>query len=159
MAKIRPSPMNDTISAEDKLAIMQLIADYAYMLDSGDLDGYVNNFAPDGVFEPRSGYFRHEGREAIRKYVGYLMEIGQAGPSGVRMHHFMGIPSIHGDSEHAHAETYLVVLGQLESNPVEVPMVDLYIDDLVKIDGRWHFQKRYVRLDLLGPQLGRRDDI
>ena len=34
------------LSAEDRLDIMDLIARYAYTLDSGDLDGYVNNFAP-----------------------------------------------------------------------------------------------------------------
>ena len=37
------------MSADDRLDIMDLIARYAYTLDSGDLDGYVNNFAPDGV--------------------------------------------------------------------------------------------------------------
>ena len=52
------------LSADDRLDIMDLIARYAHTLDSGDLDGYVNNFAPDGVL-----FERQKGRQQIRDYV------------------------------------------------------------------------------------------
>ena len=54
------------LSADDRLDIMDLIARYAYTLDSGDLDGYVNNFAPDGVL-----FEQHQGQVAIREYVAF----------------------------------------------------------------------------------------
>ena len=63
------------LTADDRLDIMDLIARYAHTLDTGDLDGYVNNFAPDGVL-----FEEHKGRDAIREYVAMLMRQGRAGP-------------------------------------------------------------------------------
>jgi hypothetical protein len=82
------------LSAEDRLDIMDLIARYAYWLDSGDLDGYVNNFAPDGVL-----FEQLQGRGAIREYVAMLMRQGRAGPlanGDVAYRHFVGSPVIGG---------------------------------------------------------------
>src|SRR4051794_163455 len=80
------------LSADDRLDIMDLIARYAYTLDSGDLDGYVNNFAPDGVL-----FEKNKGRDQIREYVGTLMRQGRAGPlpdGDVAYRHFVGSPVI-----------------------------------------------------------------
>ena len=76
------------LSADDRLDIMDLIARYAYTLDSGDLDGYVNNFAPDGVL------FEHQ--RAASRFVTtsrMLMREGRAGPlpnGDVAYRHFVG---------------------------------------------------------------------
>jgi hypothetical protein len=39
-------PTANQLTTEDRLSTMELLARYARCLDSGDLDGYVNNFAP-----------------------------------------------------------------------------------------------------------------
>lgn len=43
------------LSPQDVAAVQQLIARYAECIDEDDLEGYVNNFAPDGEFENRRG--------------------------------------------------------------------------------------------------------
>jgi hypothetical protein len=147
--------MADTMSPEDKLAVIDLIADYGFRLDAADLDGYVNNFMPDGVFDGGGGALH--GRDEIRAYVGHLIEIGEAGPDGpARLRHILGIPSVHGDSERCRARTYVMIPGHRpvqgsDGKEVFVPMVGTYTDDIVKHEGRWRFAKREIRMHLTGP--------
>jgi hypothetical protein len=36
------------LTTDDRVSIMDLLPGHARCLDSGDLEGYVNNFAPNG---------------------------------------------------------------------------------------------------------------
>src|ERR1700704_2401971 len=93
------------LSADDRLAIMDLIARYAYTLDSGDLDGYANNFAPDGLL-----FEKHRGRAAIKEFVASLQREGRAGPlpnGDVAYRHFVGSPVIDGANDRAIVHSYL----------------------------------------------------
>jgi uncharacterized protein (TIGR02246 family) len=129
------------MTADDRLDIMDLIARYAYTLDSGDLDGYVNNFAPDGVL-----FESHQGRDQIRDYVAMLMRQGRAGPlpSGdVAYRHFVGAPVIDGDASQATVHSYLLWVNMGSEPPVSAAAE--YTDHCVKLDGRWVFQSRSLR--------------
>ena len=137
--------MTDTITPEDKVAVMNLIADYAFRLDSADLEGYVDNFAPDGVFDGGGG--RLEGREAIRDYVAGLLQNRPPG-SSTGFRHIMGIPSIHGDGDRCHAETYVMIPSGTEDGHIRVSMVGKYTDEIVRVDGRWRFAVRHIRMSL-----------
>lgn len=120
---------------------MDLIARYAYTLDSGDLDGYVDNFAPDGVL-----FESHRGQAQIRAYVRMLMDQGRAGPlpSGdVAYRHFVGAPVIDGDASRATVHSYLLWVNMGSEPPVSAAAE--YTDDVVKLDGRWVFQSRSLR--------------
>jgi uncharacterized protein (TIGR02246 family) len=129
------------LSAEDRLDIMDLIARYAYTLDNGDLDGYVNNFAPDGVL-----FEQHTGRDQIREYVGMLMRQGRAGPlpnGDVAYRHFVGSPVIDGQDGRATVHSYLLWVNMGTEPPVSAAAE--YTDDVVKQDGQWFFASRTLR--------------
>jgi hypothetical protein len=129
------------LSADDRLDIMDLIARYAYTLDSGDLDGYVRNFAPNGVL-----FEQHHGQDQIREYVAMLMRQGRAGPlpSGdVAYRHFVGAPVIDGDGSNATVHSYLLWVNMGSDPPVSSAAE--YTDEVVKLDGRWVFQSRSLR--------------
>jgi uncharacterized protein (TIGR02246 family) len=129
------------LTADDRLDIMDLIARYAYTLDSGDLEGYVNNFAPDGVL-----FEDHRGREAIREYVGMLMRNGRAGPlpnGDVAYRHFVGSPVIDGGGDRATVHSYLLWVN-MGSNP-PVSAAAQYTDQVAKLEGRWYFASRSLR--------------
>lgn len=140
--------MADTTSAEDKVEVMNLIADYAFRLDTADLDGYVDNFAPDGVFDSTGGRF--EGREAIRTFVAGLLQNRRAGTSST-LRHVMGIPLIRGDGDRCRAETYVMIPGGTGDGQIKVAMVGTYKDEIVKVDGRWRFAVRHIRMALTSP--------
>ncbi len=129
------------LSADDRLDIMDLIARYAYTLDSGDLDGYVNNFAPEGVL-----FERHQGRDKIREYVAMLMREGRAGPlpdGDVAHRHFVGSPVIDGADDRATVHSYLLWVSMGSEPPVSAAAE--YTDECVKLDGQWFFQSRVLR--------------
>lgn len=130
------------LNAEDRLDIMDLIARYAHTLDTGDLDGYVNNFAPDGVL-----FEQHRGREQIRAYVADLMRRGRAGPlpSGdVALRHFAGAPTIAGGDGRATVHSYLLWINMGSDPPISAAAE--YLDECVKLaDGRWYFLSRVLR--------------
>ena len=63
--------MRAKISLEDRAEIGDLIARYAWALDTGDLDGYVECFAEDGWIEHHPPG-RCEGREGIRRITDFL---------------------------------------------------------------------------------------
>jgi uncharacterized protein (TIGR02246 family) len=129
------------LSADDRLDIMDLIARYAYTLDSGDLEGYVNNFAPDGVL-----FEHHKGRAEIREYVAMLMREGRAGPlpdGDVAYRHFVGSPVIDGSDDRATVHSYLLWVNMGSDPPVSAAAE--YTDECVKLDGRWFFRSRVLR--------------
>jgi uncharacterized protein (TIGR02246 family) len=129
------------LSADDRLDIMDLIARYAHTLDTGDLDGYVNNFAPDAVL-----FERHQGRQQIRDYVAMLMQQGRAGPlpnGEVAYRHFVGAPTIDGAGDRATVHSYLLWVNMGSEPPVSAAAE--YLDECVKLDGRWYFQSRVLR--------------
>ena len=133
-------PRHTRLSAEDRLDIMDLIARYASTLDAGDLDGYVNNFAPDAVL-----FAEHHGRAAIREYVAMLMREGRAGPlpSGdVAYRHFVGSPTIDGEGDRATVHSYLLWVNMGSEPPVSAAAE--YRDECVKRDGEWFFQSRVL---------------
>ena len=63
--------MPSKIPVEDRLDIQDLIARYAWALDTGDLDAYVDCFFEDGWIEHHPPG-RCEGREGIRKLTDFL---------------------------------------------------------------------------------------
>jgi ketosteroid isomerase-like protein len=132
--------MTDQLTADQRLAVMDLIADYADKLESGDLDGYVENFTPDGVFEGRTG--RYEGHEAIRALVSHLFEIGQDGPGGNR--HILGLPRIAATAEGCTAQTYFVIPAGAGEDSVLIRSIGQYTDRVVQHAGRWRFAHRYL---------------
>ena len=59
------------MSIEDRLAILEVIANYSYHYDGQDADAYAELFTEDGVFEVYAGrekpLVHNAGREAIRE--------------------------------------------------------------------------------------------
>jgi len=133
------------LTFEDLTAVQELIASYAEFIDEGNIEGYLNNFTPTGVFENRRG--KIEGRDAIREFVAPILEANRTA-SRATMRHVMGFPVIRGDGDRCTARTYVMIPRMDEDGEVRVPMVGTYRDDIVKVDGRWYFEKRSIMMDM-----------
>jgi len=139
-------PQN-TMTPQDRLEVMELIGRYQRCIDSGDYDAYAENFVPDGVVEWANGV-RH-GRAEIRDWVKEMVGRGQVGAEPAFLRHFVGLPYIHeGNSERCAARTYMVIFQYDAEGKVAANTHWTYIDDIVKHEGRWLFEKRYMQLDL-----------
>jgi hypothetical protein len=137
----QPSPL----SAEDRTAIVGLIASQNHLLDDWDIEGFVGNFVEDGVFETVLGHC--EGQNEIRAHFERLGARNRTGRG--RGRHFVGGSAIEGDAERCTARTNSFRIHESEQGELSIGGLSEYQDVLVKVNGRWLFKQRHVE-DILG---------
>jgi hypothetical protein len=149
---------------EDYIKIEQLLMRYAIAFNTEDADGYVGTFAPDGELrlirqegeEPFAGPFK--GHDALRAqwfpdHPGPGTPLPEFRRFGA-MRHVTTNPLIQVDGDTATVELiFIEVVSNGEnippgSNPPTIWAMGRYMDDLVKIDGEWYFQRRTIITDL-----------
>lgn len=144
--------MTSAFSSSDRLDIHELIARYAWSLDTGDEDAFVDCFCPDGelvwdVFETPG---RWTGAAALRRFIGYFR---QRPESAGRQHHVSNLvvtPTATG----ALARSYVAVALRRAEGPHLLHVMGYYEDELAREAGRWRISRRQIR-DWSGPVLGR----
>jgi hypothetical protein len=144
--------MTPAFGSNDRLEIHELTARYAWSLDTGDEDGFVDCFCTDGelvwdVFETAG---RWQGAAALRRFISYLR---QSPESAGRQHHVSNL-IVTPAGEHARARSYVAVALRSAEGPHRLHVMGYYEDELKRERGRWLFQRRYIR-DWSGPVLAR----
>ena len=124
------------LSAEDKIAIMELAARYNQAIDSGDGEGWAATFAEDGVFEFAQGEVT--GRAQLVQYV----EDGAERRQERSTRHWNNNMVIEGDGDAATLSCYLHLM-----SGAELAATGTYDDTLKKVDGVWKFARRRVAID------------
>ena len=128
-------------------AIRQLPAKYALALDMRDMDAMVSLFPADVRVGKDS-----TGRAALRAYMDRTLRSPFTGTS----HHIGGHVIEFDDADHAHGVVYSK--NEHETGDEWVIMQMMYVDDYVRIDGRWYFQRRlplyWYATDLNKPPIG-----
>ena len=140
------------MSADDRLAIVELVAAYAHAWDAADAEAYAALFTADAVFELfRAGSdepaSRLEGRAAI---LAWARERHAARPPGQQPRAHAGgtvVDEIDGDA--ARGRTMLLQTLTSEGEPAPRPAVTgVYRDEFRRSGGRWRFAQRTLRLDV-----------
>jgi len=125
-------------------AIRDLVARYNANADTGRFETVLELFAPDAVLELPDESF--EGRPAIGEmFRSVRTRVVDSTPAGVRPHlrHFTATLQIDvDDADHARSRCYFAVL-----MPHGLDHWGRYVDEFVRIDGRWHFARRCVTTD------------
>ena len=133
--------MSDSIESrlqrlEDLQAIDQLFIDYGEHLDSGDFDAYAELFAEDGevLLGPMG---RATGRAEIKRFMAGMLadKVGST-------YHIISSPRVVLDGDRATATVMWTVASLGGDGLARVTMLGHHIDQLVKVDGRWCFQRR-----------------
>jgi uncharacterized protein (TIGR02246 family) len=121
---------------EDLMAINQLFIDYGEHLDSGDFAAYAELFATDGevLLGPMG---RAKGRAAIEE----LMTSTLAADVGTTFH-IVSSPRVALQGNTATSTVMWSVAVMADDGLARISMVGHHIDQLVKTDGRWYFQRR-----------------
>lgn len=128
-------------SAEDRMAIIELMALYAWNYDAGDANGFAQTFTEDGVLEI-FGQERARGREAIAAFISTAFEKrGEEGWQHLTDHH------IFRDVEQDRCSVYsyyLMPISDKNGANVQTRAMGYYVSDCRRIDGQWLFAKRAV---------------
>lgn len=140
-----------TLTVEDKFAIHELLARYAWSFDTGDVEGFVACFTPDAVLcedafaEPD----RWQGHDGIRAMAQFFF----SRPSFPGRQHHVSHILIDGAAGQCRVRSFCFVTDCKGEPPYLLRFAGYYDDVVVEIDGQWLFRERMIR-DWSGPILG-----
>lgn len=140
------------LSADDRLAILEVIARYAWALDTGDADGFSDCFCRDGVlvwdaFETADKW---QGQAALRHFAEFFRGL----PTSAGRQHHVSNTQIMPCKGGASARSYVAVAVRQGDGPHLLSVMGYY-EDLFRLeDGQWRLAERTIR-DWSGPILGR----
>lgn len=142
--------MSNRLSASDRLEIHELIARYAWTLDTADVEGFVGCFTDDGemIWDAFEEPDRWQGADKLRGFIQFLA----TRPNAAGRQHHIGNVMVDGEGDEAEAKSYVTVTFRRGEGPYPVTFAGYYHDQVVRQDGRWLFRQRWVR-DWSGPVL------
>ncbi|MHB1583570.1 MAG: nuclear transport factor 2 family protein [Acidimicrobiales bacterium] len=128
------------LTIEDRLEITELVARYNHAVDSGDGEAFAGTFTDDGALDVGARVI--EGRAALAAFAAQL-------PENVRApRHIASNLLIDGNDGAATLSAYVQMFSLTGDPPRQaVAASGLYDDRLVKIDGRWRFERRVFVAD------------
>jgi hypothetical protein len=121
------------LSIDDRLAVEDLISDYALALDRDDVDAVLALFVPDGVFETYGREFA--GHDRLRRML-------ESAPKGLHLAGRTRISSREGGA------TVRKQLMFVDAQTHETRLA-LYEDQVEKVDGQWMFRR--ITCQFIGP--------
>jgi SnoaL-like domain len=128
---------------EDRMGIHDLFARYAWALDTGDVDGFLDAFTPDAEFlQVRAeGTRRYVGRDEIRGFAEELLAM-PAFPG--RQHHVDQLLFGPGeDGDRWRVRSYAFVTEVHAGEPIGLAFAGHYDDVCVRTDGgAWLLERR-----------------
>lgn len=133
-------------ATEDRLALQDLIADYAWALDTGDAEALVRCFTEDAVvteavFEEKDTWEGHEGIRAFADH--YFNAPGFAG----RQHHVTQTQYTAVSDGAVSMRSFAFVTECEGEPPYLLRFAGWYDDEAVRTDhDEWRFRRRTIRL-------------
>lgn len=148
----RSTPRKASLTVRDRLALNELLARYAWALDTGDVEAFLACFTPDAevieeVFEEPD---RWKGTENIRRLIEHYKSVPDF-PG--RQHHTSQV-LMEGDARRCALRSFIFVTECRGEPPYLTRFAGYYEDRAVKRGGEWLFQERIIRL-WDGPVLAR----
>jgi ketosteroid isomerase-like protein len=140
------------LTSDDRFAITDLFARYAWAYDCGDAEEYAAVFTPDGVMAGDVGETA-VGRDAIRAEIGKFFQMRGA----ATWQHFNDHLKVegNGNGDGCTVYSYWAVLkgshaagSLLEQREHGVGSQGYYVSRCVKIDGQWYCKERTWHFDM-----------
>jgi uncharacterized protein (TIGR02246 family) len=129
-----------SLTTDDRLAIMELFARYAWCFDTFDVEGFLDCFAPDAVYDLPGGR-RYLGSDQIRTYI----EPATRNPVMYGRQHHIDQVMMQGNSQRATVRSYCWGSQRNTDGSVSITFLGRYADVCVKVAGRWLLAERVFR--------------
>jgi hypothetical protein len=130
-----------TLSAEDRLDALELVARADDAATARDVVAYVDLFTVDGVIDGAEG--EHRGKEALHQAVGPIW--ASEGPARVHLTLNAFLEPVAEKRDEAVASSTLLIV--MTDPPTVIRTVARIVQHLVKVDGRWLISRRSVAGD------------
>ena len=128
------------LTADDRLAIAEIMAAYCHAIDQGRWDQLDALFSDDCRLDFGKVMGVFEGREGLHRFAEMLRSLG------IVMRHYTTNLVVRGDGTRAQAESY--VLAITGSGGSRRQSTGRYDDELVKLDGRWRIRERRAVIEM-----------
>lgn len=132
------------------IAILNLYARYAQLIDAGDLEGLGMLFE-SAEFSSAALGVHHRGAPAVTEHFKARVKLyadGTPRTKHVTTNHLIEIDEA---AEGATGQAYFTVLQELPGTKrVSIICAGRYDDRFVRVDGRWRFARRHIVRDLDG---------
>ena len=140
----------EPLSALDHIEIREVIAQYAWALDTGDVDAFVGCFCREGVlvwdaFETPDRWL---GETALRHFAEFFRGV----PSSAGRQHHTTNTIVTATADGAQARSYAAVALRQGDGPHALHVMGYYEDTFRREDGHWRLSERVIR-DWSGPIL------
>jgi 3-phenylpropionate/cinnamic acid dioxygenase small subunit len=137
------------MSAEDKIAITELLYRYAELIDAGDFDGVGRLLARATFAGTKSA--STSSAEAIAKLFGATTRRYPGHGNTPRTRHLVLNPIIEISTERtATARSTFCVIQNTETVPLQPIVVGRYFDTFTCDDAGWYFTERQVDVEMIG---------
>jgi 3-phenylpropionate/cinnamic acid dioxygenase small subunit len=136
------------MTAEDKLAITELLYRYAELIDAGDFDG-VGRLLARATFGG-SGPQGASGAENIAKLFGATTRRYPGHGNTPRTRHLVLNPIVDVTDNTATARSTFCVIQNTETVPLQPIVVGRYLDTFSCDDAGWYFTSRRVDVEMIG---------
>jgi len=143
---------NRSLTVRDRLEINDLLARYAWALDTADIEALVACFTPDAVVieEVFEDPDRWEGHEGVRRLGAHY----QSAPGFPGRQHHVSQILVSGDRSGCTVRSFAFVTECQGEPPYLLRFAGYYEDQVVRKAGQWRFRERIIRL-WDGPVLAR----
>jgi ketosteroid isomerase-like protein len=135
------TPLEERLQrVEDQLAIQRVLIEYSARLDAHDIDGYVDLFARDGVWQ--NGELVFTGHDEIRGLLEGMY--GETPPDFVNTesYHITTNPQVDVDGDRATARSRHLLMRRDENGTPTPTLAGLYEDQFIREDGEWKILHR-----------------
>lgn len=129
-----------SLSADDRLGILQVVAQADSAATRRDAEGYVALFGDDAVLDGAEG--EHRGKELLRQSLGPIW--ASEGPMSVHLTLNAVVDPVEGRPDRAVATSVLIILTGAALTSVH--SVSAIVQHLVKVGQGWQIERRSVRL-------------
>ena len=143
--------------SKQRHAILRLMNEYCYRVDTGDFDGFASLFE-HGSFHVRgdpAGPLK--GKQAVRGLLDNL-SLYDGKPQSKHLLSNVQI-ELDEDGQSASAQSYITVMQGLPDFPLQAIFIGHYFDRFEKVDGNWRFKSREISPDLIGDLSRHRADM
>jgi uncharacterized protein (TIGR02246 family) len=133
--------MAPSLSAEDRAAILDLLARYSWTLDAGDPEALSAIFTPDAEYGINGRLY--QGLDAILEYIRELM--GRDNWAGSQ-HYNSQIVFEESNSAQCKLRSYSMIVYRLRDETSHFRMLASYLDTCVKTGDRWFIRTRLAEV-------------
>src|SRR5271155_404638 len=139
MVATRESGVSMTLSIDDRLDILDVLARADDAASRRDADAYVAYFTDDAVLDGAMG--NHRGKEPLRHSVGHIWQA--EGAASVHLTLNAVIDPIDDRPDSAVAPSTLLILRMVA--PISIHSVSTIVQHLVRVGTDWRIERRTVR--------------